>query len=94
MSRVGRSDDRFHDTQTSRSTRPNHFRWDVGRAVVRADLGGNVPKKILRTLPVATDNSKKTDLGYGVLMDGVLTLPPLTLSDFEATKKLQSKGVT
>ena len=44
---------------TSRSTHPNHLRRDVGRAGVRAGFGDNAPKKVLRTLPGATDNSKK-----------------------------------
>ena len=59
VSKVGRSKDRFYDALTSRSTRSNHFRRDVGQAGVRADNGNNVPKKLLLSLPVATDNSKK-----------------------------------
>ena len=30
-----------------------------GRAGVRADMGDNAPKKVLRTLPVTIDNSEK-----------------------------------
>ena len=58
MSEVGRSDDRFHDARTSRSNFPLDPRRDDGQAVVSANLGDNVPKKVLRTLPVATDNSE------------------------------------
>ena len=54
MSKLGRSDGRFHDALTSRANvpfeRPDHFSRDVGRAVVRADLGDNVPKKVLRNI--------------------------------------------
>ena len=60
VSIVGRSDDRLHEALTTfRLNRPNHFRRDDGRAVVGTDLGDKVPKKVLRTLPVATYNSKK-----------------------------------
>ena len=94
MSKVGLSDDRFPDALTSRLTRPNHFGRDVGQAGVRAVNGNNVPKKVLLTLQVVNDNSKKIRLCYGVLMGMVLTLPPLTSSRFETTKKSESKGVT
>ena len=54
VSKVGWSDGRFHDALTSRANvpleSPNHFSRDVGRAVVRADLGDNVPKKVLRDM--------------------------------------------
>ena len=58
MSKVGPSEDRSHDALTSRSTCPNRFRRDIGRAVARANDGNNVPEKVLQTLSVATDNSK------------------------------------
>ena len=58
MSKVGRSEDRSHDVLTSPSNLSNYFRRDVGRVGARADEGNNVPKKVLRTLPVATGNSK------------------------------------
>ena len=60
VSDVGRSDDGSHDALTSRLTCPNHLRRDVGRVDVRANFGDNAPKKVLRTLPVAIDNSQKT----------------------------------
>ena len=63
MSKMGRSDDCSQDALISRSTRPNHFSRNFGRAVVRADLGDKVPKKVLRTLSVATYNSKKKLIG-------------------------------
>ena len=35
-----------------------------GRAGVRADIGDNSPKKVLRALPVTIDNSEKNCLSY------------------------------
>ena len=76
MSKVGWSEDHVHPVlTTTRSTRPNHFRRDIGRAGVRADLDD-----AYRILPAATDNSeKKTD--HAMVTDGHVThIAPL---DFE-----------
>ena len=73
VSKVGRLEGRFHDALASRSTRPyrlirtQHSR-DAGRVGVTAGNGYDVPKKVLRTFSVATDNRKKhnwcTDRNY------------------------------
>ena len=66
VSKVGRPEGRFDDALTYRSTRAyrlmriQHAR-DVGQAGVRAGNGKYVPKKVLPTLPVVTDNSKTPD---------------------------------
>ena len=49
MIKVGRADDRFHDTLTSRSIRSNHFRRDVGRAGVRASNGNCIDGHVTHT---------------------------------------------
>ena len=61
MSKVGWSEDHVHPALTSRLTRSNHFRRDVGRAGVRAVLGDAYRRRFPEHFRWQLTTAKKTD---------------------------------
>ena len=66
---VSKVEDRVHPALSSRATRPNHFRRDVGRAGVRADLGATYRTRFSEHFRWQLITAKTSDCAtYGVLM--------------------------